>query len=93
MKLKGKNAQRLSKEDRKKKEETLKVMEETRVQDTQFLRRIIKKKLEWAEAEKQKLTAQFEQLKKKIIALNGAIIVLKELAEIKYEKLDDTNKG
>ena len=93
MKLKGKNAQRLSKEDRKKKEETLKVMEETRIQDTQFLRRIIKKKLEWAEAEKVKYTDQFEQIKKKIIALNGAIIVLKELAEIKYEKLDDTNKG
>ncbi|MHA1754546.1 MAG: hypothetical protein ACTSYR_03405 [Candidatus Odinarchaeia archaeon] len=86
MKLKGKNSKKLKDEDRKKKEKTLKRMEETRAIDSSNLRAQINKKIEVLVGEKKKATTHIENFKDKIIELeelslriDGALVTLKEL--------------
>ena len=90
MKLKGKLSKKLSKKDRKIKQKTLNRMKKTREEDNLFLRDVVKKKLEWAKAEKEKglktiqlLEQNIKKVKVQINRLEGIILVLTELEEIK----------
>lgn len=95
MKLKGKNAEKLNPAKRKKMEKTLKKMEKTRIQDTRHLRDIIKAKLDWATKEKAKglktvemLNNQVLGINRQLIKLDGILLVLNELVNLKKEESD-----
>ena len=85
MKLSGTALKGLSKEQKKKMKQTLDIMEKNRNKDDCWLRDTIKKKLEWAIGEKQRGVDAMQRLKNKILQLDGAITVLKELSELKPE--------
>ena len=76
-----------------KQKDTLKRMKEVRYEDCVFLRNIITEKLEWAKIEKEKgikvIEKQLQQVKENketITKLDGIIMVLTELLEIKKEE-------
>jgi len=86
MKLRGINSKKLSKEDRKKKEETLKRMEETRKKDSAYLRDIIQAKYEWAIAERIRGLKEKEKLNAQILRLEGIILFCKDILVEKAKK-------
>lgn len=86
LKLKGKFAKKLTKEDRKKKEKTLKRMQEVRDKDDQHLREILKNKLVWATAERQKGLNLMEETKVKVLKLSGMIILINDILNPKKEE-------
>ena len=86
MELKGEAAKKLSKEDRDKKEKTLKKMEESRKKKDILLRDKIDKKVEWLNDNESNAIIQIEDLQKsldlikqKLERIRGAKIVLQEL--------------
>ena len=86
MKLKGMFAKKLKPADRKKKEETLERMTKTREIDTQNLRNLIEKKLEWAENQRLEGLKQMEALKTQVLRLEGIILFVKDLLQPKENK-------
>lgn len=78
---------RKSKETLKKKqEETLERMKDTRKEDSVYLRSVVKSKLKWAEEEKKKgedLIKQYstaiESLETKVLKLEGYVLALNQL--------------
>jgi len=100
LELKGKNVKKLSPEKKEKMEDTLAIMQNTREEDDRFLRDIIKMKLDWATKEKTKGTKTVEVLSKQVagikhqlVKLEGIILVLTELSNIKKEEKDDNTKA
>lgn len=85
-KLKGKTVEKFSKEDKQKKEETLKRMDETREEDNKNLRDIITKKLNLLIQERTKGLKIIDENKKQILKLEGAILFCQELLNPKEEK-------
>ena len=86
MKLKGKNSERIPKSKKIKMEKTLSKMQKIRKEDSIHLREIIKEKLKWAIAEKEKaikmITANQEninKLKAQLLQLEGGIIALNDI--------------
>ena len=93
MKLKGKVLERLPPAQIVRLEATLKRMERVRREDDMFLRDVIKEKLEWAKAERQKgfdtikmFKTKSDDVHRQILKLEGIILVLIELVDI--EKCD-----
>lgn len=100
MRLKGRMAGRLSPEKKARMEATLERMTKTRRKDDMYLRDVVKEKLEWAKAEKQKgfdtikalkeriqqTEAQIENVDKQIWKLEGIILVLNELTSVKSDE-------
>ncbi len=75
-----KSKRKLKGKDKKKKEETKK-------QDSNYLRNILEQKLKWALAERQKGINAIEKLKIQVERLNGIIIALKDILENTKEKI------
>lgn len=86
LKLKGKLSKKLKKTDRKKKEETLKRMQEVREKDDQHLREILKNKLVWVTQERQKGLKFIEETKVKVLKLNGMMILINDVLNPKKEE-------
>ena len=86
MELKGKNSKKLKPKQKKKMNKTLKRMEETRKQDNTNLRDLMKTKLEWVKNERQKGLNLIEETKVKIYKLNGMIILINDVLNLKKEK-------
>ena len=86
MKLKGVNSKKLSKKDKKKKEETLKRMQEVRDKDDKHLRDILKDKLVWATVERSKGLKFIEETKVKVFKLSGMIILINNILTPKKEE-------
>lgn len=96
---------RVSKE---RQEQTLNDMKQRRYEDTLFLREIIKQKIAWAVAEKEKGIEiikqhenQIQTIKTQITRLEGCIMVLNELSKLENKPAEektpegapDENKG
>lgn len=86
MKLKGKNSERITGDKRKKMDETLKRMEETRVQDTLRLRTKVEEKTKELETNLKEADKLLENLNQKIKEtkvtknrIEGAIISLRDI--------------
>jgi len=86
MKLKGVFSKKIKEEDKKKKERTLKKMQETREKDDRYLRDILKEKLVWATQERQKGLNLIEETKVKVLKLNGMIILINDVLNPKKEE-------
>jgi len=86
MKLKGKNVKQLKPEQKKRMKRTLKRMEEIRKTDDKHLRDILKEKLAWATQERQKGLKLIEETKVKVLQLNGMIILINDVLNLKKEK-------
>jgi len=70
----------------KKAQKTLEKMKKLRYEDTLFLRDIIAKKLSWAEKERLIGLAKIADLKSQINRLEGVIVFIKDLQNIKKEE-------
>ena len=70
----------------KKAQKTLEKMNKLRYEDTLFLRDIIAKKLSWAEKERLVGLAKIADLKGQINRLEGVILFIKDLQNIKKEE-------
>ena len=86
LKLKGRFSKKLKKEDKKKKEETLKHMQETRDKDDQHLREILKNKLVWVTGERQKGINLIEETKVKVYKLAGMMMLINDVLNPKKEE-------
>ena len=86
MKLKGINVKKLKPAQKKKMQETLNRMEETRRTDDRYLRDILKEKLMWANEERQKGLNLIEDTKIKVYKLTGMIMLAQELLNPKKEE-------
>ena len=86
MKLKGMFSKKLKKEDKKKKEKTLKRMQEVRDKDDQHLREILKNKLVWVTQERQKGLKFIEETKAKVYKLTGMIMLINDVLNPKKEE-------
>jgi len=89
----------MAKQSKKKQEETLERMKETRYEDMIFLREVAKQKFKWAEEERQKGLDQIkkyeeaiENTKKTVTRLYGYMVACKELFEAKPEKPNKEEK-
>ena len=79
MELKGKAIEKLTKEDRVKKEETLKRMEDTRKKyDILFLEKV-KNKLNWLISEHKNSKLEYDKMRDRIVKIEGAIEILQDL--------------
>lgn len=83
----------MTKVSKEKQSETLSKMKENRYKDMLFLRDAINDKIKWAIAEKKKgldtikqLEDQLQDVRNTILRLDGALVVLKEMSELKSEK-------
>ena len=79
MKLKGQNIKKIKPDKKKKMQETLNRMEETRKEDDKFLRNVIKNKLTWAKNLKIKT---LEEIKTISQSLKNRQIILNQLNTI-----------
>jgi hypothetical protein len=93
LKLKGKNAKRLSPDKKRKMERTLARMQETREKDDIHLRQLIKTKLTWAIAEKtkgvneiKKLQTQANKIQAQINRIEGIILFCNDILNPEKEK-------
>lgn len=86
MKLKGINSKKLKPKQKRKMQETLKRMEETRKVDDKHLRDILKEKLIWATQERQKGLKFIEETKVKVLKLSGMIILINDILAPKKEE-------
>ena len=82
LKLKGRNADRLKPEQKKKMQKTLDIMKETRDKDALNIREVAKAKLEWAIAERERGLSANKKIQVQIHKLDGIITVLEELLGI-----------
>lgn len=79
LKLKGVASKRINKEKKAKMKKTLKVMEKTRQIDSDNLREVIKKKLEWAQNERKKGIESIKKLQVQVNRLDGIVIFINDL--------------
>lgn len=86
MKLKGMFSKKLKKADKKKKEETLRRMQEVRDKDDQHLREILKNKLVWVTQERQKGINLIEQTKVQVLKLTGMIMLINDVLNPKKKE-------
>ena len=82
LKLKGRNADRIKPEQKKKMQKTLDTMKETRDKDSLNLRDVAKAKLEWARAERERGISANKKIQIQIHKLDGIITVLEDLLGI-----------
>lgn len=86
MKLKGLSSKRLSKTERMKKEKTLEHMDKTRQIDSNHLRNILEKKLEWAIKERQKGIILIKQNNIQVERLTGIVVFIQDLLNRKEKE-------
>ena len=86
----------MTKVSKEKQKETLSKMKENRKEDMLFLRDAINDKIKWAIAEKKKgidtikqLEDQIKDVRETVLRLDGALVVLKEMSELKSKKKED----
>lgn len=89
MKLKGMNSKKLKPKQKKKMQETLKRMEETRKTDDKHLRDILKEKLTWAINERSKGIKLINDTTIQVHKLTGIIMLAQELLNPKKRKINE----
>ena len=87
LKLKGKNAKRIPKEKKKKMKVTLKAMQKNRQYDSDMLRDLIAKKLEWAKIEQKKGLKLIEDTKVQLHRVDGIILFINDLITPQEEEV------